>query len=73
MNLSWIDRFYVNGQLGDWGGSIRILAGTCLFNHSPCGVGDIGGWEPLLGLFTDLKQWIPESVQTNEVLSGQIG
>ena len=35
MNLSWIDRLYVSGWLSDWRGTIGVLAGTCLLDHSP--------------------------------------
>lgn len=34
MNLSWIDKRYVSNLLGDKGGSIRILVGICMYDHS---------------------------------------
>ena len=68
MNMSWIDRFYVSGTVGDWGGSIGILAGTCLLDHSP-----------VLLMVTEGERRgssvirVPASVQTDGMLADQIG
>lgn len=33
MNLSWIHRMYISDLLGDRGGSVVILSGTCMLDH----------------------------------------
>ena len=35
MNMSKINKIYVSDMLGDYGGTLGILAGSCLSDHSP--------------------------------------
>ena len=68
MNMSRIDRFYVSGPVGDWGGHIGIHAGTCFSDHSPVMVvvseGERGGSASIR---------VPASVQTDGILADQVG
>ena len=68
MNMSRIDRVYVSGAVGDWGGTIGILAGTCFSDHFP-----------VLLMVTEGERRgssvirVPASVQTDGTLADQIG
>ena len=66
--MSRIDRFYVSGAVGDWGGFTGILAGTCLSDHSPVLLmvtqGARGGSAGLR---------VPACIQTDGTLADQIG
>ena len=66
--MSRIDRFYVSGPVGDWGGHIGIHAGTCFSDHSPVMVvvseGERGGSASIR---------VPASVQTDGMLADQVG
>ena len=66
-NLSRIDRMYISDDLGARGNMIEILVGTCMLDHS------------LVMLvvhddkrLTPLSMRIPESIQVDEQLGGQI-
>ena len=67
-NLSRIDRMYVSDLLLDRGGSVGILSGTCMSDHSPV----------LMVLAEGTRSFsqslrIPEGVQLDEGLTERIG
>ena len=67
MNLSCIDRMYVTEPIGDWGGLVGILPGTCFLDHSPIMLGlDEGDRRASVVLR------IPESVQIDDGIADQI-
>ena len=66
-NLSRIDRMYISDFFGDRGGTIVILSGTCMSDHSPVMLVMSKGERR-----TSSSLRIPESLQTEEQFAGQI-
>ena len=65
--MSRIDRFYVSDMFGDGGGTVGILSGSCLSDHSPVVLVSSGGRFCSVGATR-----IPVNVHTDSEVALQI-
>ena len=65
--MSRIDRIYVSDMFGDCGGTVGILAGSCLSDHSPVVLVSSGGRSRTVGAMR-----IPAGVQTDSGVALQV-